>query len=165
MAEILPKFTEAEVLIWSFPLYGNFFPGEMKCFMDRMIPLKTMEMKEDSATGAHPLRHEMKLQKTFYISGCGFWTTEHNYNTLKTYLRHGGGNPAEFTVFTSQAPLLNEADSDPELKQLIENYLEIVKRAGKEAAVGVISAETSAALAQPILPKEIYEAAVNAEAR
>ena len=165
MIEVLPKFTEAEVLIWSFPLYGNFFPGQMKCFMDRMIPLGTMAMKEDSATGEHPLRQEMKIQKTFYISGCGFWTTEHNYNTLNTYLRHSGGNPYEFTVFTSQAPLLNEADNDPELKKIVENYLDIVRQAGKEAAAGVISEETNAALRQPLLPKEVYEAAVNAEAK
>jgi len=161
MADILPKFISAKVIIWSFPLYACHFPGQMKCFMDRMLPLSMPEMDTGHESGNHPTRFDMSAIKGAYISTCGFWTARGNYDSIISLLERNGGNHADFTIFSGQGALFGEADSDPELKQLVESYLNLVRRAGEELMNGKISEETHVALCRPLLPKEIYESFAN----
>lgn len=156
MADFLPKIIGADVIIWSFPLYSCGFPGKMKCFMDRMIPIALPFMDKSSQTGAHPLRYDLSHQRHFYISTCGFWTAEGNYDSIIKLLEHGGGRDSkEFSIFCGQGELFNIPD--PELKELTGAYLETVRKAGEEFASGGISPKTRELLAKPIFPKEIYE--------
>ena len=160
MNDILPKLVAADVVVWSFPLYSCGFPGELKCFMDRQIPLAMPEMKEESATGEHPLRYDLSHQRQFFISTCGFWTAEVNYDSIIKLLQHGGNQDYKaFSIFCGQGELFTI--EDPELKEMTDPYLDTVRRAGAEFAAGEISSETKKALSQPIFPKEVYESFAN----
>jgi len=160
MSEFLPKLIEADVVITSFPLYGCFFPGQLKCFMDRMLPMALPFMDKDAESGGHPLRHDLSKQRQFYISTCGFWTAEGNYDSIiKLFERGGVGvNHKEFTIFCGQGGLFGE----PGAEEYVNAYLDNVRKAGKEFAMGGISEETQALLSQTILPREVYERDVDA---
>ena len=168
MEALLPKFIEAKRIIWSFPLYCCYFPGQMKCLMDRMLPLALPEMITEAESGAHPARYEFSIEKQIYISTCGFWTAKGNYDSINALLNRDAGSPDEVfceagnrteTIFTGQGELFNIK----EIKEYTDPYLDIVRRAGKECAEeGKISEETKKLLAEPIFPKEVYEEQANA---
>ena len=92
------------------------------------------------------------------ISGCGFPNSEHNFEpAVQHFRRMFGENSTVLTV--PESPLFNIAEAAP----VAQPYLEIVRRAGCEyAREGVISEETMAALAIPMIPQETYAAMVNA---
>ena len=57
MKEMIPKLLEADVIIWSFPLYYFGMPSGIKAFMDRMLPMNLPFMSEREDGGsAHPPR-------------------------------------------------------------------------------------------------------------
>jgi FMN-dependent NADH-azoreductase len=154
MTEFLQKIITADVVITSFPLYGCFFPGQLKCFMDRMLPLSLPFMDRSAENGGHPLRYDLSKQRQFYISTCGFWTAEGNYDSIiKLFERSGAADHKAFTIFSGQGGLFGI----PELSDLTKPYLDIVRKAGNEFAMGGISTETQYALSQPIISREEYE--------
>ncbi|MCL2421726.1 MAG: flavodoxin family protein [Defluviitaleaceae bacterium] len=161
MTDILPKMIAADVVVWSFPLYSCGFPGEMKCFIDRRLPIALPYMDAESETGNHPSRHDLSHQKHFYISTCGFWTAKGNYDSIIKVLEHGGKQKHEdFSILCGQGELFNVPD--PGLKELTNAYLDTVRRAGAEWISGKITTETRAALSEPIFPKDVYEGFANA---
>jgi len=154
MTDILPKIIAADVIIWSFPLYSCGIPGKMKCFWDRQIPLALPYMDKDAENGGHPLRYDLSHQRHFFISTCGFWTPEGNYDSIIKLLEHGGGkNYKDFSIFCGQGELFNV----PQLKERTDIYLEAVRWAGAEFAKGEISEKTRELLTQPLFPREEFE--------
>jgi len=160
MADFLPKFIEADVIIWSFPLYSCYFPGQMKCFMDRMLPLALPYMDKEAEAGGHPARFDLSKIREAYISTCGFWTAEGNYDVIAQLFKRGKSddmNHKEFCVFAGQGGLFEMTESMPELKEVTDAFLDMVRRAGQEFAAGKISKDTQELLSQPMLPREVYE--------
>ena len=171
MADVLPKLIGADVVIWSFPLYYYNVPGILKNFIDRQLPLVLPEMSKDVETGGHPNRYDFSKQRHFLISTCGFWTARGNYGSIVEMFNRICGeyrSDGYDMIFAGQGSLFNlqgAPEDDPqviELKKLVDPYLEAVRRAGKEFASGKVSAETHALLSEPLLPKEVYEAAADA---
>jgi len=158
MADILPKLVQADALITSFPLYGCYFPGQLKCFNDRMLPLALPYMDKEAEAGGHPLRFDMSKLRQAYISTCGFWTAQGNYDLFAQLFARGGEvNHNEFCVFVGQGGLFEMAEDMPELQAVIDAFLDTVRRAGKEFAAGKIEEETQRLLAEPMIPREMYE--------
>jgi len=155
MENFLPMIIAADVVIWSFPLYCCGMPGNLKNFMDRQLPIALPFMDKNAASGGHPLRYDLSNQRHFYISTCGFWTADGNYDSIIALLKHGGStaNHKRFTIFCGQGELFNV----PELKEQTEPYLEIVRRAGRECISGGIEDETQVLLAQPLFPRDVFE--------
>ena len=156
MAEYLPKIVEASLVIWSFPLYACYFPGQMKNFMDRLIPLSLPYMDKSAESGGHPLRYDLSNMQQFYISTCGFWTAEGNYDSIIALFKRGNPeiNHKEFSIFTGQGGVFEAGE---EAAECTDPYLEIVRQAGKEYAADGISVEVQNALSEPMLPREVYE--------
>jgi len=159
MAGFLPKFAGADVVVYSFPLYGCFYPGQLKIFMDRLIPISLPFMDKNAASGGHPLRYDLSRQRQFFISTCGFWTADGNYDSIIKLFERGGAdvNHREFSIFSGQGGLFGESEYD----ELTRPYLDAARKAGAEFAAGKISEETQKFLAQPILPREVYEKGVD----
>ncbi|MCL2446038.1 MAG: NAD(P)H-dependent oxidoreductase [Oscillospiraceae bacterium] len=163
MAEFLPKIRQADVLITSFPLYACYFPGQLKCFNDRMLPLSTPYMDKEAEAGGHPMRFdEMSKLRQAYISTCGFWTAQGNYDLFAQLFARNDTinhkvNHKEFCVFVGQGGLFEMDEAMPELKEVTDAFLETVRRAGREFAAGKIEEETQALLAEPMIPREMYE--------
>jgi len=159
MKNFIPKLVEADVVITSFPLYSCYFPGQLKCFMDRMLPLALPFMDKEAESGGHPLRYDLSKQRQFYISTCGFWTAEGNYDSIIALFGRGGSDidHRDFSIFCGQGGLFG----DPELGEYTASYLDAVKKAGSEFANGAISKETKELLSQTILPREVYENAAD----
>lgn len=161
MQEVIEKLLWADVTIWSFPLYYFTVPGGLKNLIDRQLPMVLpfmVEREDQIGNGSHPLRYDMSGKKTVVISTCGFYTAEGNYDGVCSLFDHMCGKDQYTTIFCGQGELFRV----PELSQRTNEYLEYVKKAGKEYVEGGISEATAAELGQLLYPRETFESLADA---
>ena len=161
MASVIESRVWADVTIWSFPLYYFSVPGPLKNLIDRQLPmaLPFMEERADNVgNGSHPSRYDMTRKRTVIISTCGFFTSEGNYDGVRSLFDHmcGRGNFEE--VLCGQGELFRV----PELHERTDAYLQLVRRAGGEFARGGIGRETAEGLKQLLFSRQTFEAMADA---
>lgn len=156
MSEVLEANLWADIIIWSFPLYYYTVPGILKNLIDRQLPMSLpfmVERTDGIGNGSHPARYDMSRKRHVLISTCGFYTAEKNYDSVKSMFDHFCGNNNYETIFCGQGELFRVK----ELKARTDEYLEIVKKAGKEFAEGSISEKTKEHLSELLYEKEVFE--------
>ena len=158
MAELLQDLLWADVTIWSFPLYYFSIPGPLKNLMDRQLPLSMPFMTQDSEGGGHPSRYDMSSKRTVVISTCGFYTAKGNYDGVDAIFDHLCGKGNYTSIYCGQGDLFRVK----ELSSRTDEYLSIVRDAGKEFCSGRISGETREKLSQLLYPREVFEAMADA---
>ncbi len=147
---ILDVYRDADVIIWSFPLYCYGMPSHLKAVLDRTIPLVQQKMVR-LPDGA--VRHESLVDfsriHTLVISGCGFPHWEGNFDGLRQMCRTCFGSPTMICV--PETPLLNV----PAAKAVADPLLARFERAGEEYAASLaLSPDTIAALEAPMIPAD-----------
>ena len=154
---ILDVYRNADVIIWSFPLYCYGMPSQLKAVLDRTIPLVKMNMVQlPDGTVQHEALADFSKIHTLVICGCGFPHWEGNFDGLKHMCRTCFGDPD--IVCVPETPMLNV----PEAAIVADPLLEKFKRAGEEYAASLrLSAETVAELETPMISAEEYIRNVN----
>lgn len=157
MKAVIGKQLEADIILWSFPLYYFSVPGILKNLIDRQLPMNLpfMSSREDGyGSGSHDSRYNMEGKRHVLISTCGFYSAEGNYDSVLRMFDHLLGKGNYETVFCGQGELFRVK----ELSARTEEYLNAVKVAGAEyAATGMISAKTDAVLRTLLYPREVFE--------
>lgn len=157
MKAVIGKQLEADIILWSFPLYYFSVPGILKNLIDRQLPMNLpfMSSREDGyESGSHDSRYNMEGKRHVLISTCGFYSAEGNYDSVLRMFDHLLGKGNYETVFCGQGELFRVK----ELSARTEEYLDAVKVAGAEyAATGMISAKTDAVLRTLLYPREVFE--------
>jgi multimeric flavodoxin WrbA/putative sterol carrier protein len=159
METLLRKYREAELVIWSIPLYYFGAPSKMKAFMDRLLPLNLPFISETTdGKPVHPARYDFEGQRHILISTCGFFTIESNYDALvKQFDILFGGSYTK--ILCPQGELFRV----PEVRGRTDKYLELVKKAGAEYfSTGRFSEETENQLTVLLYPKKAFIAMANA---
>lgn len=75
MQTVIGKMLEADIVVWSFPLYYFSVPGILKNVIDRQLPMSLpfMSTKDDGyGSGSHDCRYDMEGKRHVLISTCGF---------------------------------------------------------------------------------------------
>lgn len=155
---ILQLYKNADLIIWSFPLYCYGMPSHLKAVLDRTIPLVTKKMIEvDGHTEHVPLVDFSKIH-TIVICGSGFPNFEHNFEALDLQCKNSFGNLT--SIFVPETPLLNIKEAEPVAaikRQQFENV-------GKEYAKNLsLTQETIKTLQSLMIPKEEYYKDANEE--
>ena len=70
MREILDAILDADLLIFSFPLYSYGMPGALKNVIDRMMPLSSWNMVRN-AEGKYGHRMQYDVDRLHYMMICG----------------------------------------------------------------------------------------------
>lgn len=156
MQEVIERLLWADVTIWSFPLYYFTVPGALKNLIDRQLPmvLPFMAEREDQiGNGSHPARYDMSGKRTVVISTCGFYTAEGNYDGVRSLFDHMCGRNQYTAIFCGQGELFRV----PEVSGRTNEYLENVKKAGKEYVESGIAKETWEELGRLLYPRETFE--------
>ena len=156
---ILDIYREADIIIWSFPLYCYGMPSHLKAFLDRTIPLVKMKMVQtEDGTVRHVALADFSKIHTLVICGCGFPDWDGNFDGLKIMCRNGFGNLD--MVCVPETPMLNVPAAAP----LADPKMARFEAAGEEYAAALkLSPETVAELESPMIPKEMYIRIVNGE--
>ena len=155
--EILDRYRDADVIIWSFPLYCYGMPSHLKAVLDRTIPLVKMKMVQlpDGTVRHEPLADFSKIH-TVVISGCGFPDWEGNFDGLKVMCKNGFCNLT--MVCVPETPMLNV----PQAAIVADPLLERFQKAGEEYEASLaLSPETIAGLERPMISAEEYLRNVN----
>lgn len=157
MRQILQDMTDADVIIWSFPLYCYAMPAPLKAILDRILPLSHMTMVQDSdGRVRHTSKTSVKEKRMLVISGCGFPNWEGNFDGLRIMCRNCFGQIPVICV--PEAPMMNVPIAAIVADPLREKFT----AAGKEfAEKGTLSAGTVAGLEEPMIPAQQYMAIVN----
>ncbi|WP_455715963.1 flavodoxin family protein [Anaerosporobacter sp.] len=150
MSKCLELLKEADLILWSFPLYHYSIPAKGKMFLERTLPLVLPDLVKTPSGCTHPSRYD-KEQKVVLLSSCGFYNIENNYEGL---LMQFSLLYKEYTkVLCAEGPLLNI----PEVSYFAEQYLDNVRKAGEEyARTGQINEETKELLDKPMMPIDMY---------
>ena len=154
---ILDLYRNADVIIWSFPLYCYGMPSHLKAVLDRTIPLVKMSMvQHEDGTVRHEALADFSRIHTVVICGCGFPHWEGNFDGLKHMCKTCFGDPEMICV--PETPLLNV----PAAAVVADPLLARFEEAGEEYAVNLrLTAETVSALEKPMISAEEYIRNVN----
>ena len=156
---ILDLYRNADVIIWSFPLYCYGMPSHLKALLDRTIPLVKMKMERlPDGTVRHEALADFSRIHTLVICGCGFPHWEGNFDSLKLMCKNCFGNPD--IVCVPETPMMNV----PAAVVVTEPKLARFEAAGEEYAAALrLSPQTVAELETPMIPAEMYIRNVNGE--
>ena len=157
MQTVIEKLIEADLILWSFPLYYFNVPGILKNLIDRQLPMSLpfMSSKQDGyGSGSHDSRYDMEGKRHVLISTCGFYSADGNYDSVLRMFDHFLGKGNYMTIFCGQGELFRVK----ELSARTDDYLSTVKCAGSEYAMtGTISEETDAILHTLLYPRDVFE--------
>lgn len=157
--EILGLYPEADLIIWSFPLYCYGMPSHLKAVLDRTIPLIQKRMEATENGTRHVSKVDFSKIHSVVICGCGFPNYEHNFEGVSRQCELCFGNLTQ--VYVPETPLLNEPLAEPVAKIKIESF----ERAGEEYGKSLcLKPETIAELQSLMIPKQDYINALNASA-
>ena len=157
MQKVIGKLIDADLILWSFPLYYFNVPGILKNLIDRQLPMSLpfMSSKQDGyGSGSHDARYNMDGKRHVLISTCGFYSAVGNYDSVLRMFDHFLGKDNYTTIFCGQGELFRVK----ELSARTDEYLAAVKCAGSEyATTGGISEETDTILHTLLYPRDVFE--------
>lgn len=152
MPQMLNLICEADVVVFSFPLYCYAMPAHMKALIDRLLPLSSIAMKKEGERYVHLTRQDFSKKRYVMISGCGFPNSRHNFDAAKLQFNSMFRNNATI-LCVPEAPMFNAKEAAP----VTEPYKELLRKAGREYAVsGNITEATMNQLSLPMIPDEEY---------
>jgi len=155
---ILASYLQADVIIWSFPLYCYSMPSHLKAVLDRTIPLVQLRMKEVGGRVQHETLHDLSAKRTIVICGSGFPGWEGNFDALRLQCKNSFGNLTMICV--PETPLMNISEAAPLTAPLLDRF----RLAGQEyARTKSLSPETVRALETPMILKDEYLQGVNSQ--
>lgn len=156
--EVMEKIRQADLVIWSIPLYAYGVPSHCKALMDRTISMILPTIYFDEKGISHHPGYEDGSKKTVLISSAGLPNVMGNFDGLIFAMKHMYGENTATICCAEGANFMNSRAKD-----VVDAYLENVKKAGQEyKAQGAISEGTQAALDALMIPAEEFVKNTNA---
>ena len=147
MLMLLPKFSDADIIVWASPVYYSGITGPLKNLMDRQLPLYMMGVGS-------------KKQKAVLVSTCGAWELSMFDPLLAQmkaiYDRPEGGFEFAGALLRPMAEGVKEMLKAGETR-LVEGVFLAAKEAGRQLVNdGRISEETQKAVSKELMPQDAY---------
>lgn len=150
------NFNDSDIVIFASPLYADNVTGLLKTFMDRNVARLNPIIENDKNNEA--IHSRKKNTKIIAMSNCGYPGLK-NFDGLKVLFRRIARNSqAELIaeIYRDEGPLFNFYE-DKTIEKILENYKELLQKAGKEIAQNLkIKNETKIQLEKPLIPYDLY---------
>jgi multimeric flavodoxin WrbA len=163
MEDILKMWAVYDIIVIAAPLYSDGLPSEMKCILDRRLPLSLPEIIRIKESCHHKIRYSTKNKKLMLVSTCGFWGMD-NFDPLVSHIkavcRNGEREYAGALLRPHSIALENRfARSN---KNNVESVYNACREAGEELITGgSISEDTLKEISRDLMPMDDYIKAAN----
>ena len=159
MTELRKKLREADLVIYSSPLYIFNVTGIMKNFLDRLLPNMKPYMLIKNGQTQHPHRYEEDNEQGFVVfSASGFPEIEHNFDGLKSSFRCFSSHMEKASLMGEFFLPAAEVIVQPVYKKKKDKIAEICETAGKQSVnEGKIDIDLMIAIVDTGLSKEIFQ--------
>lgn len=159
MSALIKKYLNADLIVWSFPLYYFGMPSKAKAFLDRLLPLNHPQIIiRSDGTASHLARHDLSAQRHVLISTCGFYSVKGNYEALLAQFNLLFGDRVTKIICPE-----GELFRVPQLAARTKEYLFYIKEAGRDySRQGVIADETYAHINTLLFPAATFVEMANA---
>jgi putative sterol carrier protein len=146
-------------VVYASPLYHFTINAEMKCFIERTLPILEPFFQQHEGRTYHPLRH--RHPKVVLLSVAGF-PDDTVFDQLSSWVNfiYGGYHSNEGVLIAEIYRPMAEALTNPYFKEQAAGILKATYTAGQEVVAKMnISAKTMALVRQPMLddPTDILE--------
>lgn len=162
MEPLLSLFINADVVVFATPVYLDNVTGIMKTFMDRLIPLAEPHFEKDRHGEYRHRKRYKQYPRLAVIANCGFAEQSH-FQVLRLLFRRIARNlhsEVIAEIYRGGGEILKL--DVPMLIPLVEQYKEILKKAGRELVTeGTLSEQMKAELEKPIVPYDLYMEGAN----
>ena len=162
MEWLLPKVSQADILIFASPLYCDGVTGPMKMFIDRLSPMRLLTMEIHDNHIRHPIRKEWNVKRVVLVSSCGFWEID-NFDPMKAHIKAFCDNMSAVyagELLRPHGPILGVM---LENNMSVDDVIESARNAGHELIEdGEISSKTSDNISRPLLSRDAFLQMVNA---
>jgi multimeric flavodoxin WrbA len=149
MKGLLEKYMSSDIICFATPVYTWNMTAALKNFADRLIPLRCPVTTQTD--GHYDMEVRTKFPDAVVISNCGF-PGEKNFDTIKEVFK--SCNPV-LEIYRNSGNLLRT--SNLEIKVIVDEYLEYVKKAGFEIVSGnEVSNDTKMKLQMELICPEEY---------
>lgn len=147
MSDLLPRYIEADILVYATPLYCFTVTGIMKNFMDRCLP--SVNPASDKQNG---YQCNNSIKKTVLISTAGF-SGRHNFSGLVETFKAMCGGSLNGTILCTQGELLQIKS----LQTILAPFFNTVRIAGREIInYGFITPEVQADIDKDYIDPKAY---------
>ena len=161
MQMLLPKLTEADVLVLATPLYVDGVTGPMKNLLDRIIPLAQPFFELRDGHCRHPGRDGSRGSQLVLVSNCGFWEMD-NFNPMLVHMEAVSKNMGREFAGALLRPHGPALMGMMEMGAPVDDILDAAKEAGRQLVEdGRMSFEILKSVSRELLPLQMYLEIVN----
>lgn len=147
MSDLLPKYIEADIVVYATPLYCFTVTGIMKNFMDRCLP-----SVNPASSKQNGYQCNNSIKKTVLISTAGF-SGRHNFSCLVETFKAMCGGSLNGTILCAQGELLQIKS----LQAILAPFFNAVRIAGREVTkYGYITPEMQADIDKDYIDPKVY---------
>jgi multimeric flavodoxin WrbA len=162
MSWMIPRISQADILIFASPVYCDGITGPLKILMDRCLPRAQPFFEMRDGHIRHPHRGgEPVMRKIVQVSNCGFWEMD-NFDPLlvhiKAYCKNANAEFAGALLRPHGAVLKTMVN----IGAPVEDILESAREAGRQIVRdGKMSPETLSIISRELLPRDTFIQMVN----
>jgi Multimeric flavodoxin WrbA len=157
VAMLLDDIKNADLVVWSMPMYAFGMPSHVKALLDRILPISSSIPSDSENDWLFNARKIDTNTKHVLVSGCGFSCFMGNFDAMIIGFRSLFGKDSP-CIICEESSILNL----PEFQLLVQPYLELVRKAGREYfETGTVSAELQEIISIPMVHPAIYRNIIN----
>ncbi|MFO7828374.1 MAG: NAD(P)H-dependent oxidoreductase [Bacteroidales bacterium] len=131
--QIAEKLSDADIIVYAFPIYADNIPGVLKNYFDRSVSRAYPYMIEGMNGVRHPRKFIHKNQSMVVFSICGFWEMK-NFDPVKAFfkaLAHNRHCPVVGEIYRTTAVGLYD---NPFQYKILNQVMGALEKAGNEVA-------------------------------
>lgn len=156
MQMLLPKLREADIWVFTTPVYWDGIASPLKNLMERMLPLWQPFFELKDGHSRHPLREGVKRGRVVLVSSCGLWEMD-NFDPLLAHMRAFCRNADREFAGALLRPHGPQLRLIAEMGRAAGDVSEAAKEAGRQLLRdGQMSAETLDVVSRELIPLEVY---------
>ena len=156
MAMLLPKIKEADVVVYSTPLYADGVSGPMKNLMDRQLPMGLPFLEFRDGRCRHPAPQGHKQGKLVLVSSCGLWEVD-NFTPLVAHIEacsHNMLKDFSGALLRPHSPAMALLGADG---VTFDDVFRAAREAGKQLITdGKMSVENLETVSRDLMPAEEF---------